>query len=87
MLKLDKGLQSFLKEAIEEKAGVTVEGSRQKELTRAEEEYLNSQLNPLGFAVNCFKCDVCFGHSGGTHPYHIERIAFEKEDSVHGQTD
>ena len=86
MLKLDKGLQAFLKEAIEEESICSVEGSRRKELTRAEEEYLNSQLNPLGFAVKCFKCDVCFGHSGGTHPYHIERIPL-KEDSVHGQTD
>ena len=87
MLKLDKGLQAFLKEAIEEEAGVTVEGSRRKELTRAEEEYLNSQLNPLGFAVKCFKCDVCFGHSGGTHPYHIERITLKDGGMFYGQTD
>ena len=87
MLKLDKGLQEFLKEAIEEKSICTVEGSFRRQLTLEEEKHLNAALHPLGHAVHCFKCDACFRNSSGTQPYHIERIAFEKEDSVHGQTD
>ena len=86
MLKLDKGLQEFLKEAIEEKSICTVEGSFRRQLTLKEEKHLNAALHPFGHAVHCFKCDACFRNSGGTQPYHIERIPL-KEDSVHGQTD
>ena len=52
MLKLDKGLQEFLKEAIEEKSICTVEGSFRRQLTLEEEKHLNAALHPFGHAVH-----------------------------------
>lgn len=73
-MKLEKGLANFLKEAIEEKSICTVEGSYHRMITEEETIYLNNELNPYGYSVNCFECETCSEYSNGTERFHLERV-------------
>lgn len=74
-MELEKGLQRFLKDAIEEKAECTVEGSFPRLLTENEVTYLNEKLEEYNYLVNCFRCETCDAYSGGKEPFHIERVS------------
>ncbi|PEN97887.1 hypothetical protein CN553_12685 [Bacillus cereus] len=73
-MKLEKGLQDFLDEAINEKRTCTVEGSFSRKLTTEETNYINRKLKEHGYSLSHFRCETCEEHSKGTHPFHIERV-------------
>lgn len=43
-------------------------------ITEEENNYINNELKPYGYAINCFSCDTCEEYSDGKNPYHIERV-------------
>lgn len=73
-MKLEKGLQNFLTECINEDEICTVEGSFSRMLTEDEIKYLNGKLLNYGYSIDCFKCDTCAEYSNGKSPFHIERV-------------
>lgn len=73
-MELEKGLQRFLKDAIEEKAECSVEGSFPRGLTDDEVIFINEKLMEYGYSINWFKCETCDAYSGGKESFHIERV-------------
>lgn len=76
-MKLDKDIEEWLTRAISEEYRdniYTVERGIKQNITYKERKYINEQLNPLGFRVNCYPCTACEENSNGKHLFHLERV-------------